>query len=186
MITLLNILNVHQTLAMDTLRLIDRPCGLIEILSKSNGCFSSKSQLRDILRQLILLGEVKHQANSQYKISVASAQQSKPIAKPRVESPHIVLSDVSPKKTPFVKQPSDQVKAVTPPFAMPVPLLSALKNLDYKLNIAGVVVGNLPLKIEVLERLSVLLSADIAEVLLSVVQDLKKITGDSRLDDKKS
>jgi hypothetical protein len=180
---MINMLNSQQTIAMDTLHLINRPCGFIEILSKSNGCFSSKSQLRDILRQLILLGEVKHMANSQYKISVASAKHIKttPLALPK---------NASPKKTPLVKQPpsrfkpvtSTQVKQkVTATFVMPEPLLSEFTALDGQLNVAGIVVENLPLKFAALERLSLSVGVETAKLLLSIVQDLKKITGKNKV-----
>lgn len=187
-------LNTIQLIAIKVLKTINVPCSLSTILSKSQGFFDSKSQLREVLRQLSVLGEVKHQANGQYKITnkspvgrpakvvskaVSKVDVVKPIAGPKKPAKPILMPEkqakVYPVKQPVLPAANDAL--VNVPFILPETLNKSLGKLENQLINGELSINDAALKVEVLQRLSLLLSDDIANVLSDVAKDLINING---------
>jgi hypothetical protein len=182
-------LNTIQLTVMKVLKTINKPCGLSTILSRGQGFFDSKHQLRTVLRHLVDIGEVKLQSNSQYKISNKSSfghlakatskvkrtvQVSDPIVVSKPSIVPILVSEKKAKACPVKQQakPAANDEVENEPFTLPEHLAKSLCKLEKQLSSSELSVNDVALKVEVLQRLSLLLSDDIAKVLSDVAKDL--------------
>ena len=161
-------LTEQQQKAIKILNEIGTPCGLITILSKSKGAFGSKALLKETLKQLVAIGEVTFQSNSQYKIVTKKNQTSNQIGQTKGSV------KANTKKTTRKAAMSEpiELKVVPKVFALPTPINESLAELELKLKKGELSIDELSLKIEVLQRLSLLLSDDISGVLSDIAKDL--------------
>jgi hypothetical protein len=174
-------LNTSQRTVMCILKTMGKPCGLLTILKQSDGFFDSKHQLRDVLRQLNKLGEVKHQANGQYKIfhkaevvapNVSAAKASKANTLPFTvsEKPSFLQRRV-PGKVVLVDPVTTAPGANNKGYVLPKPLANAFACLEKK-----AVIHDVALKVAFLQRLRGSHSIEIGEMLTRIAQDLMNIT----------
>lgn len=173
-------LSTKQEVAFDALKLIGMPCGLNTILSKCSTPFDSKAQLKEVLSQLVALNMVTLQSNSQYKVSViAKVQQKKAPTKQKAKSTKTPTAKVIENKpdisvNQYVSSSDTELKETNAQNQNPLPnsLEHSLASLEQKLSKGELSIHELPLKIEVLQRLSLLLSEDISDVLSNIAKDL--------------
>ena len=153
-----------QKKAMTVLYDIGAPCGLITILSRSKGAFGSKALLKETLKQLVAAGEVTFQSNGQYKVSPINKAQIKTKGDTNIKAKVKKITAKAPEPTKPEVAPEASV--------LPETLTESLAVLESKLKKGELSIYDLPLKIEVLQRLSLLLSEDISDVLSNIAKDL--------------
>ncbi|MGB0895658.1 MAG: hypothetical protein ACPGUD_14785 [Parashewanella sp.] len=173
-------LSSKQKAAFDSLKFVGSPCGLNTILANTSMVFDSKAQLKEVLKQLISLGKVTLQGNGQYKVSVIakeqqkktpvkrvnSVKQTKVINQDQVEQPVNTENNENKVGAPDKKVDQEEVSVI------PLTLEQSLASLQKKLTKGELSINDYSLKIEVLQRLSALLSDDISDVLNDIAKDL--------------
>lgn len=159
-------LTQKQELSLNIIRDISKPCSLKAIMQRAaakGNAFDSFSQAQTVLKQLVEIRLVKKYENGQFVLIKNSKAKDKP-SKP------VSVAKKQPGKTHATKTATKKAKEAPPT------VFQALDDLKVRLTAEPHVIHGVELKLEVLDRLSLILDPTIGVVLTGIGEDLQEIS----------